>query len=55
MYLLYTKQVIHDHSVRDEVRRKRVHALVLIGKIYVDCGVSEEIGMSDMLSRMKQP
>ena len=48
------RQVVHDHSVDEEARKRRMHALALVGKIYSDCGVSEKEGMSDMFNRMQQ-
>jgi pyruvate/2-oxoglutarate dehydrogenase complex dihydrolipoamide acyltransferase (E2) component len=46
-------KVAHDHSVDDATLKKRIKALYILGKVFMETGGSKEAGMNDMLTRIK--
>jgi hypothetical protein len=45
--------VVADRSVNGEVRKRRRHAILLIGKIYQAHGKGVDDGLADVFSRME--
>jgi curved DNA-binding protein CbpA len=46
-------KVAHDHSVDEATMKKRIRALFIVGKVFMETGGSKEAGINDMLTRIR--